>query len=141
MKITIILCTFNRSRSLAKALESAAKSKVPDSVEWEVLVVDNNSRDETCAVVEKLCRQHPGRFRYLFEPRQGLCQARNSGIREAEGDILAFMDDDVTVEPTWLQNLTANLQDGGWAGAGGRILPERDFSPPRWLSLDGPYGM
>jgi glucosyl-dolichyl phosphate glucuronosyltransferase len=141
MKITVILCTFNRSQSLARALESVAKSKVPDPVAWEVLVVDNNSRDQTRAVVEEFCRQHPGRFRYLFEPRQGLSQARNRGIREAQGDILAFMDDDVTVEPTWLQNLTANLQDSEWSGAGGRILPERSFSPPSWLSLEGPYAM
>ena len=116
-------------------------SKLPDSVEWEVLVVDNNSRDQTRAVVEEFCRQHPGRFRYLFEAQQGLSQARNSGIRAARGEILAFLDDDVTVEPTWLQNLTASLQDSEWAGAGGRILPERGFSPPRWLSIDGPYAM
>ena len=141
MKITVLLCTFNRSRSLARALESVAMSQLPDSVEWEVLVVDNNSRDQTRAVVEEFCRQHPGRFRYLFEAQQGLSQARNSGIREAQGEILAFLDDDVTVEPTWLQNLTASLQDSEWAGAGGRILPERGFSPPRWLSLDGPYAM
>ena len=51
------------------------------------------------------------------------------------------MDDDVTVESSWLQNLTANLQDTDWAGAGGRILPERSFSPPPWLSLHGPYSM
>jgi glycosyltransferase involved in cell wall biosynthesis len=126
---------------LARALESVAMSKLPDSVEWEVLVVDNNSRDQTRAVVEQFCRQHPGRFRYLFEARQGLSQARNSGIREAQGEILAFLDDDITVEPTWLQNLTASLQDSEWAGAGGRILPERGFSPPRWLSIDGPYAM
>jgi glycosyltransferase involved in cell wall biosynthesis len=126
---------------LARTLESVAMSKLPDSVEWEVLVVDNNSRDQTRAVVEEFCRQHPGRFRYLLEPQQGLSQARNSGIREAHGEILAFLDDDVTVEPTWLQNLTASLQDSEWAGAGGRILPERGFSPPRWLSIDGPYAM
>jgi len=114
---------------------------LPDSVEWEIVVVDNNSRDQTRAVVEEFCRRYPGRFRYLFESLQGLSQARNSGIREAKGDVIVFVDDDLTVEPTWLQNLTANLQDSRWAGAGGRILPERGFSPPRWLSLDGPYAM
>jgi glycosyltransferase involved in cell wall biosynthesis len=141
MKITVILCTHNRCRSLAKALQSVALSQLPDSVEWEVLVVDNNSSDQTREVTEAYCRQYPERFRYLFEPQPGKSYALNSGIREARGEILAFMDDDVTVEPTWLQNLTSNLHDNQWAGAGGRILPEQSFSPPRWLALHGPFSM
>jgi glycosyltransferase involved in cell wall biosynthesis len=141
MKVAVILCTHNRSQSLRQALESVAASVLPESVGWEVLVVDNNSKDETRRVVEEFCRRYPGRFRYLFEPRQGKSYALNTGIREAEGEILAFMDDDVTVEPTWLGNLTANLYDGEWAGAGGRIFPQQTFSTPPWLTLDGPHGM
>jgi glycosyltransferase involved in cell wall biosynthesis len=141
MKITVILCTYNRCTSLAKALQSVAASEAPELVEWEVLVVDNNSQDQTRSVVEDFCRQNPGRFRYLFEPQQGKSHALNSGIREARGDVLAFMDDDVTVEFTWLQNLTACLQSGEWAGAGGRIVPANAISPPPWLPLDGPYNM
>jgi glycosyltransferase involved in cell wall biosynthesis len=141
MKITVILCTYNRCRSLAKALESVAAQIFSKSVEWEVLVVDNNSRDETREVVEELDRRHPGRFRYLLEQRSGKSYALNAGISEARGDILAFMDDDVTVEPTWLQNLTTALDNGEWVGSGGRILPERNFSPPRWLPLTDRYGL
>jgi glycosyltransferase involved in cell wall biosynthesis len=141
MKITVIICTYNRCQSLPKALESVAASKFTETVDWEVLVVDNNSRDKTREVVEDFCRRYPGRFRYYFESRQGLCHARNGGVSEARGEILAFMDDDVTVEPTWLENLTASLHDSEWAGAGGKILPENDFSPPRWLSVHGPYSM
>jgi glucosyl-dolichyl phosphate glucuronosyltransferase len=141
MKITVILCTYNRCQSLLKALESVAVSTFDDAVEWEVLVVDNNSRDQTRKVAEEFCHRYPGRFRYLFEPQQGKSYALNAGIREARGDVLAFMDDDVTVEPTWLQNLTAPLNDQRWAGVGGRIRPEQGFSPPRWLAINGPHGM
>jgi glycosyltransferase involved in cell wall biosynthesis len=141
MKVTVILCTYNRSDSLAKALESLAASVVPESVDWEVLVVDNNSTDRTREVAERFCRQHFGRFQYLFEPKQGLSQARNTGVREARGEIIAFVDDDVKVEPTWLDNLTSPLHDGDWAGSGGRILPARGFVPPRWLALDGPRNL
>lgn len=141
MKISVILCTYNRCQRLMKALESVAASVLPSSVEWEVLVIDNKSSDQTRDVAERFCREYPGRFHYLFEPRQGKSYALNTGIREATGDILAFMDDDVTVEPSWLSNLTATLHDGKWAGAGGRILPEHGFSPPPWLALDGPYDM
>jgi glucosyl-dolichyl phosphate glucuronosyltransferase len=134
-----VLCTYNRCDSLAQTLSSASALQLPDAVDWEILVVDNNSGDRTRLVVEDFCRRFPGRFRYLFEPQQGLCHARNAGIREARGDIIAFMDDDVTVEPTWLQNLTAALHNGKWAGAGGRVVPTWTCSPPQWLSLDARY--
>ena len=88
--------------------------------------------------MEGFCRRFPGRFRYIFEPRPGKSFALNTGVPEARGDVLTFTDDDVTVEPTWLQNLTACLNDGEWAGAGGRTLLAHPFSPPRWLTLKGP---
>jgi glucosyl-dolichyl phosphate glucuronosyltransferase len=141
MKITTILCTYNRCQSLARALDSLAVSILLEAIQWEVLVVDNNSSDQTEAVVRDFCRRYPGRFRYLFEPQQGKSYALNAGIREARGDVLAFVDDDVTVEPKWLQNLTSALHDSQWAGCGGRILPARGFVPPRWLALDGPCNL
>lgn len=139
LKITVVLCTYNRCESLTKALESVAQSTLPASVQWEVLVVDNNSKDLTRSVVKDFCCRYPGRFRYLFEPQQGKSYALNAGIREAGGDVLAFMDDDVTVEPVWLQHLTEPLRCGEWVGSGGRILPERSFSPPCWLPIEGRY--
>ena len=108
-------------------------------MEWEILVVDNNPRDQTREVVESLCRQYPDRFRYLFEAQPGKSHALNAGIRDARGDVLAFTDDDVTLEPTWLHNLTAALHSGEYSGSAGCTLPERTFSPPRWLSLEARY--
>jgi glycosyltransferase involved in cell wall biosynthesis len=141
VNITVILCTYNRCHSLAKALDSVAAQTLRESVEWEVLVMDNNSRDQTREVVEGFCRRYPGRFRYLFEPQPGKSCALNSGIRHARGNILAFTDDDVVAEPAWLQNLTSPLIEGEWAGVGGRVLPAQSFSPPRWLALEGPYSL
>ncbi len=141
MKITAILCTYNRSQSLAKALDSLAASKVHSSAEWEVLVVDNNSSDRTSEVCEEFGRRHPGRFRYVFEGQPGKSHALNTGIREARGDILAFVDDDVTVDSNWLQNLTSPLVQGNCVGVGGRVVPERDVVLPDWLRLDDPYTM
>ena len=138
MRVTVILCTYNRCQSLAKTLESLAASALPGWIDWEVLVVDNNSSDQTREASEDFCLRSPGRFRYIFEPHSGKSFALNTGVREAYGDVLAFTDDDVSVEPTWLQNLTASLNDGAWAGAGGRTLLEHTFSPPRWLTLAGP---
>lgn len=141
MEITVILCTYNRCQSLAKALESVAASQLPDSIQWEVLVVDNNSKDQTREVAEGFCRRYPGRFRYLFERNQGKSNALNTGIRESRGSILAFMDDDVIVAPTWLLNVTAPLNSTEWAGAGGRISAQEVVSAPPWLSLEGQFSM
>jgi glycosyltransferase involved in cell wall biosynthesis len=141
MRISVILCTYNRCQSLAKALASLAASTLPLAVESEVLVVDNNSRDRTRRVVDDFCQRYPGRFRYLFEPKQGKSHALNAGIRAAGGDVLAFTDDDVTVDPSWLQNLTVCLHSDDWAGAGGRIRPAQHFKPPRWLSLEERYAL
>lgn len=135
MNITVIVCTYNRCESLRKALDSIVASKVHNSVQWEVLVVDNNSTDRTVEVVTDLSGRYPGRFRYIAEPQQGLCNARNAGIREARGKILVFVDDDVTVESTWLDNLTRRLSEGQYGAAGGRILAERAFVVPRWVPL------
>ena len=141
MDISVILCTYNRCQSLAKALDSVANSTLPDSVQCEVLIIDNNSRDRTREIAEEFCLKYPDRFRYVSETRQGKSFALNTGIQKARGSVLAFMDDDVTVEPVWLRNLTSALDSGEWSGAGGRIRPARNFPVPPWLPLEGPYDM
>jgi glucosyl-dolichyl phosphate glucuronosyltransferase len=141
MNLTVIVCTYNRCPILPKALESIAVSQLPDSVKWEVLVVDNNSSDQTRTVVGEFCSRYPDRFQYLFESQSGLSYARNAGVKAARGDVLVFTDDDVSVEPIWLQNLTLSLLDGDWAGAGGRIIPVWPRAHPRWLSTDDPDAM
>lgn len=138
MKITVILCTYNRCQLLRKALDGITASTLPDSVEWEVLVVDNNSSDHTREVVEDFCKRYPGHVRYLFERQPGKSHALSAGIRDARGDVLAFTDDDVTFEPTWLHNLTSPLRNGKYAGVGGRILLQYPNSPPAWLPHEGP---
>jgi glycosyltransferase involved in cell wall biosynthesis len=141
MKITVILCTYNRCASLPRVLESVAAQILPESVDWEVIVVDNNSTDQTRAVAEDFCRRYPNRFRYLFEQQQGLSRARNAGIRAAYGDVIAFTDDDVKLDSNWLRNLTASLHNNAWSGAGGRILPEQTYRLPPWLSTGGRYAL
>jgi len=132
--VTALLCTYNRAASLAATLESLAASQLPASVGWEVLVIDNNSNDGTGDFVQDFCRRYPRRFRYLFEPKPGKSEALNAGIANALGNILAFVDDDVLVDPRWLQNLTAELHNGEYIGIAGRILPAQSVTLPSWLS-------
>lgn len=133
MLITVVICTYNRCAMLRKALESVAASQLSPETEWEVVVIDNNSTDQSRQVVEDLRRRFPGRFRYALETRQGLSHARNAGIREARGEIVAFTDDDVTVDPMWLANLTRPLRDQECLAVGGRVVPVWNCVPPPWF--------
>jgi glycosyltransferase involved in cell wall biosynthesis len=137
MHITVILCTYNRCGLLPMALESVAASAMPAAMEWEVLVVDNNSPDRTREVVESFVARYPGKFRYLFEKNPGKSHALNAGIASAKGSVLAFMDDDVTVAPDWLQKVTEPLREKGYAGSGGRVFPQWTAPPPRWIAKEG----
>jgi glycosyltransferase involved in cell wall biosynthesis len=138
---TVLLCTYNRCALIPKVLDSLAAQSLPDSFTWEVIVIDNNSRDQTRVVVEEYERKFPDRFRYVFEAEQGLSRARNTGIRNARGEVIAFVDDDVIAEPDWLKNLTASLFRGTWAGAGGRIAAPIGFIPPKWLPIGGRFDL
>jgi glucosyl-dolichyl phosphate glucuronosyltransferase len=135
VKISVLICSYNRAKTLGVALESLAVQSLPDSLAWEILVVDNNSTDQTRQAVEELQRKYPEQIRYILERQQGISNARNSGIQAARGEILVFLDDDETATVDWVQNLTANLHTSEWAGAGGRVLPPAGFTPPSWLSL------
>jgi glucosyl-dolichyl phosphate glucuronosyltransferase len=140
VRISVILCTYNRCQYLRNVLDSISSSEIPESIEWEVLIVDNNSTDQTPEVANEFAIRYPGLFRYILESRPGKSNALNNGIRESRGNVVAFLDDDVIVERTWLRNLTRALETGEWAGTGGRTLLREKFSPPRWLAPKGPYG-
>jgi glycosyltransferase involved in cell wall biosynthesis len=135
MNITVIICTYNRCDRLALTLDSLQRMIMPETVLWEILVVDNNSNDRT----REVAAGH--RVRYLFEPNPGQTFAQNAGIKAAKGDILAFLDDDVTVHHIWLDYLTRTMRkDKTMAGAGGRTMPALGgYSLPRWLSIKEPY--
>jgi glycosyltransferase involved in cell wall biosynthesis len=137
--ISIVLCTYNRAQSLKRTLASVAAMARPANVTWELVVVDNNSGDETRAVVEEFSRSSGIDTRYVFEGRQGLSFARNAGIAEARGDILAFTDDDVTVDPQWLGGLWRAFDQRDCLGVGGRIVPVWPGARPWWLKEDCRY--
>lgn len=136
MDISVVVCTYNRCQILATALESIAQSRLPQSISWEVVVVDNNSTDQTPEIVKDVCQRHPDRFRYVFEPRPGKSYALNTGVVQSQGAIIAFADDDTTVEPTWLERLTAPLRFGDWSAAGGPVVLQWSSPRPSWLTMD-----
>ncbi|HXJ06009.1 MAG TPA: glycosyltransferase [Candidatus Acidoferrum sp.] len=139
MDVTVIICTWNRSKTLKNVLTSLEACVVPGGIEWEVLVVDNNSTDDTSAVCESFIKGHPERFRYLFEGRQGKTNALNAGILQARGSILALTDDDLTVDPQWVAAIYDAFQKYDCAAVGGKIIPVWNCTKPSWIAFDGPY--
>src|SRR5215471_3107466 len=100
MKYSIIIPTYNRAAELAHTLRSI--SGISTSGSWELIVVDNNSRDDTFNVVSAAQTWFPVSLHYVFEKEQGRCAALNAGIRESSGEIIVTTDDDVRVETDWL---------------------------------------
>src|SRR5215211_3933038 len=103
-EVSIVIPTYNRSELLRDAVLSVLRQE-DDGSSFEVVVVDNNSRDDTEAVVRSLMDEYLGRLHYVLEPKQGNAHARNAGIEHAKGAIIAFIDDDVIVESNWLTTL------------------------------------
>lgn len=133
MDLSVIICTYNRAVSLKNTLESLCGQAVPVGVSWEVVVVDNNSTDDTPALLAATVAEWEGRLRFVREERQGLSHARNRGIAEARGRYLAFTDDDVLAPSGWVSVLYETFEKGGWDAIGGRVLLRCDRSMPRWL--------
>jgi glycosyltransferase involved in cell wall biosynthesis len=108
------------------------KLRVPENTTWELLVVDNNSTDDTPAVLASFDGRLP--IRRLFEPMPGVCNARNLAVKEASGDYMLWTDDDVLVEPTWMAGYVAAFLRRPSAGFfGGVIRPWFPQDPPEWL--------
>ena len=130
---SVVVCTYNRARSLRKTLASLVAQQVCGNVRWELLVVDNNSRDDTAEVVNEFAARPPW-IQYCFEPKQGLSHARNHGISVARGDVILFTDDDVLPEPDWVQRIVDGMAATGCDACGGFIAPIWECSPPSWLT-------
>ncbi len=137
MKFSVVVCTFNRSESLRRMLKSLQEIVIPDHLSCEVIVVDNNSDDDTRLVFEEIAKDFESRIRYVLEDKKGLSHARNRGVKEARGEIIAFTDDDVIVDKHWIQNIDKAFKEyDDVACIGGKILPIWEIPKPKWLKPD-----
>ena len=131
MKFSVLIPTYNRAGDLGETLRSIAG--LSPRQPWEVIVVDNNSRDHTKDVVTEAASWFPVELRYLFEKEQGRCAAMNTGIRASRGEIIVTTDDDVRVEPDWLDAALGALDDLACDYVGGKVLPIWGGQRPGWL--------
>lgn len=135
MLASVIICTYNRSDLLEESLLSVCRQDLADD-QYEILVVDNNSIDNTRQVVQNVAASSKVKISYIFEKRQGLSFARNSGIDAAQGEIVVFTDDDIEAEPQWLRKTVAIFSSPEVACAGGPIRPLWPHEKPQWLDTE-----
>ncbi|MBI5874099.1 MAG: glycosyltransferase [Candidatus Omnitrophica bacterium] len=133
MKISVIICTYNRCVSLKDTLGSLQKQAFV-AFAYEIIVVDNNSSDSTRQIVESFNDKLKPHLRYIFENRQGISYARNRGIVEASGEIVAFTDDDVLVANDWLSSIESAFKNPAVHCVAGKILAQWNNNKPRWYS-------
>jgi glycosyltransferase involved in cell wall biosynthesis len=135
MKYSIVIATHNRAADLRDTLASLAALVSPHP--WEVVVADNNSTDGTRQVVEQAIAGFPVPLTYVFEGVPGRSPALNAAIAQARGDIIVTTDDDVRVEPDWLEQAGSALDTLQCDYIGGRVLPIWGGPRPHWLSSEG----
>jgi glucosyl-dolichyl phosphate glucuronosyltransferase len=133
---SVVIATYNRGPLLAKTLAALCGQTTAATLDWEIVVVDNNSNDRTREVVEVARQRTPAPMKYMFEARQGKTFAMNRGISVARGDVLAFTDDDCQPQATWLSDVLEALARWQADGVGGRILPDWSAPPPSWLASE-----
>jgi cellulose synthase/poly-beta-1,6-N-acetylglucosamine synthase-like glycosyltransferase len=118
---SVVVCTRNRPALLRRCLASLSELDHP---RYEVIVVDNTAGDQEVELAAA-----DGGTRYVVEPREGLSRARNAGARAAEGEVVAYIDDDAMADPDWLSSHAAAFEDPHVSASTGRVFPTSLKSP------------
>lgn len=135
-KVSIIICAYNRANFVKQGL-NALNNQTSEKHLYEVIIVDNNSKDETKEVCERFISSYPElNLRYVLETKQGLSFARNKGINEAQANIISYIDDDATARNDFVENLlTAFESNPDFEALGGRVEPiYENGKEPLWMS-------
>jgi len=136
VEFSVIICTYNRKDNLEPCLTGLSEQKGMEGVEWEVLVVDNNSNDGTADEIHRLAGKLPITIRYASETEQGLNYARNTGIKGSKGRFFSYVDDDILVSKRWLSSIYETFEKNDADAVGGRIHLDPSISLPKWIDAN-----
>ena len=133
--ISVVVCTFRRPHSVARALASLVQQTFPKAL-YEVILVDNGCDGDVESMANQYAKE--ATVLYVAEPKLGISTARNTGVRLARGEYVAFIDDDGVASPTWLEGIAHTFAEGDdrLGSVGGPIEPVWEAPRPEWL-VDG----
>lgn len=133
--LSLLVCTYNRCEDLRELLETAVAQETEGRFNYEVVVVDNNSTDNTRATVEEFIAAGHKNVRYLFEERQGKSHALNTGLKAVRGWAYVITDDDFLLPPDWARGIYDGFREHpDVAFVSGKVLPLWQAEPPAWLT-------
>ena len=133
MKLDVVVPTYNRSALLRRTISSLLQAPVPPGLDVTILIVDNNSKDDTEQVVREIQTQTARSLVYVRETNQGLSHARNAGIRAGTGDLIGFIDDDEEIHERWYEVIAREFADESIQFIGGPCLANCPVPLPAWL--------
>jgi glycosyltransferase involved in cell wall biosynthesis len=131
--ISVCICTYKRPRLLERLLEKLAGQETGGRFTYSIVVADNDAQESAQAVAAAFERSAAVRLQYCVEPRQNIALTRNKALENAEGDFIAFIDDDEFPAGDWLLSLVNACEKYEVEGAIGPVKRYFDEPPPRWL--------
>lgn len=129
--LSIIVCTYNRGEILRECIQSVINNQ-PTTYPIELVVVDNNSKDNTAALVSEFSQPNAW-VKYVFEKEQGLSHARNTGYKAASYDWVLYLDDDALVHEDFFERAKYLIEDTDFQCVGGLYLPWYKYGQPLWF--------
>jgi glycosyltransferase involved in cell wall biosynthesis len=128
--LSVLICSYNRAPLLEETLAALAAAQAPEHCAVEIVVIDNNSTDDTSCVVRRAAARGPWPIQYSMERCQGKSYALNRGLRIARGDIVALTDDDVVPADDWLIRIVEKFRSDELVFVFGKVLPRWEVPPP-----------
>lgn len=135
--ISVCICTLKRPQLLRRLLQELSCQDTGGQFTYSIVVVDNDRLRSAEALVDDFAKDSPIGVKYCVEPKQNIARARNKAVEHADGDFIAFMDDDEFPTQSWLLNLLKTLRQYQVDGVLGPVKPHFDEAPPKWIIEGG----
>ncbi|MFN6566340.1 hormogonium polysaccharide biosynthesis glycosyltransferase HpsE [Dendronalium sp. ChiSLP03b] len=142
LDFTVAIPTYNGASRLRELLQRLQNQICTENFSWEIIVVDNNSNDDTAKIVQNYQEnwQCPYPLKYCFELQQGAAYARKRAVQEAKGQLIGFLDDDNYPDLNWVASAYAFGQKYPQAGAyASQIHPQWEVEPPENFQRIAPF--
>src|SRR3989338_2835619 len=158
VELSVIVSSRNRAKQLATLIQCLGSQKNIEKLNWDIVIVDNNSSDNTKEVAYAFCEGSNLKINYIFESKTGLSYARNTGVLASKGSLLLFVDDDVLIPAEFISNALFGVQEFNefhifgfkvlpeWPEVGSHDLEkassrELAFKPPFWMTFKKPFNI